>query len=84
MIGLVLPSAEPVFPALAEVVGGGPAQRGFTPVLCTRTTGGLSESEYVDMLLDQQASGVVFSGGDYAEAGTPHEHYRLLSCRASP
>src|ERR1700704_4781867 len=72
LVGLVLPELQnPIFPALAEVVGGALAQRGFTPVLCTRTAGGLSESAYVDMLLDQHVSGVVFCGGHYAEADAP-------------
>src|SRR5947209_20337394 len=72
LIGLVLPELQnPIFPALAEVVGGGLAQRGFTPVLCTRTAGGLSEAEYVRMLLEQQVSGMVFAGGHYAEADAP-------------
>src|SRR5262245_3283709 len=79
LVGLVLPElGNPIFPALAEVVGGALAQRGFTPVLCTRTAGGLSESDYVDMLLEQQVSGVVFAGGHYAEADAPHEHYHRL------
>lgn len=52
MIGLVVPEVQnPIFPALAEVIGANLAQRGFTPVLCTRTAGGLSEANYVDMLL---------------------------------
>jgi DNA-binding LacI/PurR family transcriptional regulator len=73
---------NPIFPALAEVVGGALAQRGFTPVLCTRTAGGLSEADYVEMLLEQQVSGVVFAGGHYAEADAPHQHYlRLLELR---
>ncbi|ACU72606.1 transcriptional regulator, LacI family [Catenulispora acidiphila DSM 44928] len=85
LIGLVLPELQnPIFPALAEVVGGALAQRGFTPVLCTRTAGGLSESAYVDMLLDQHVSGVVFCGGHYAEADAPHDHYRLLKDRGVP
>jgi len=38
LIGLVLPELQnPIFPALAEVIGGALAQRGFTPVLCIRT-----------------------------------------------
>src|SRR6204780_1931809 len=83
--GLVLPELQnPIFPALAEVVGGALAQRGFTPVLCTRTAGGLSEADYVGMLLDQQVSGVVFAGGHYAEQAAPHEHYRLLRSRGIP
>src|SRR5487761_1438833 len=45
LIGLVLPELQnPIFPAVAEVIGGALAQRGFTPVLCiARTAGGLSE-----------------------------------------
>ncbi len=85
LIGLVLPELQnPIFPALAEVIGGGLAQRGFTPVLCTRTAGGLSEADYVSMLLDQHASGLVFAGGNCAEADAPHDHYRLLHSRGIP
>ena len=85
MIGLVVPEVQnPIFPALAEVIGASLAQRGFTPVLCTRTAGGLSEANYVDMLLEQHAAGVVFVGGNFAEAAAPHEHYRLLRARGVP
>ena len=85
LVGLVLPELQnPIFPALAEVIGGALAQRGFTPVLCTRAAGGLSEADYVDMLLEQQASGVVFAGGHFAELGSPHDHYRLLRSRGVP
>jgi DNA-binding LacI/PurR family transcriptional regulator len=64
LVGLVLPElGNPIFPALAEVIGGALAQRGFTPVLCVGTAGGLSEADYVEMLVDQQVSGVVFAGG---------------------
>jgi DNA-binding LacI/PurR family transcriptional regulator len=85
LIGLVLPELQnPIFPALAEVIGGALAQRGFTPVLCTRTAGGLSEADYVDMLLEQHVSGVVFAGGHFAEMAAPHDHYRLLHRRVIP
>jgi DNA-binding LacI/PurR family transcriptional regulator len=85
LIGLVLPELQnPIFPALAEVIGGALAQRGFTPVLCTCTAGGLSEADYVDMLLEQHASGVVFAGGHFAELAAPHDHYGLLRGRGVP
>jgi DNA-binding LacI/PurR family transcriptional regulator len=85
MVGLVLPELQnPIFPAIAEVLGGALAQRGFTPVLCTKTAGGLSEADYVSMLLDQQVSGVVFAGGQNAELAAPHDHYRLLRDRGIP
>src|SRR6266700_5678525 len=86
LIGLVLPELQnPIFPALAEVIGGALAQRGFTPVLCiSRTASGLSEADYVGMLLEQHVSGVVFAGGHYAEQAAPHDHYRLLRSRGIP
>src|SRR5256885_3540011 len=82
MVGLVVPELQnPIFPVLAEVVGGALAQRGFNAVLCTRT-GSMSEAEYVEMLVERQVSGMVFAGGQYAEADAPHEHYaRLLRLR---
>ncbi|MFH8752110.1 LacI family DNA-binding transcriptional regulator [Streptomyces rimosus] len=85
LIGLVLPElSNPIFPAFAEVVGGALAQRGLTPVLCTQTPGGIQETDYVDLLLQQQVSGVVFAGGLYAQADAPHDHYRLLHDRNLP
>ena len=85
LVGLVLPELQnPIFPAFAEVVAGALAKRGFTPVLCTRTADGVSEADYVDMLLDQHVSGVIFAGGDYAQADADHEHYRRLLDRGLP
>ena len=85
LVGLILPElANPIFPAFAEVVAGDLAKRGFTPVLCTRTANGVSEGDYVDMLLDQHVSGVLFCGGHYAQADADHEHYRRLRERGLP
>ena len=85
LVGLVLPELQnPIFPAFAEVVGGALAQQGFTPVLCTQTAGGISEAEYVDLLLEQQVSGVVFVGGNYAQREASHSHYARLSARNLP
>src|SRR5918992_389076 len=40
LVGLVLPELQnPIFPALADVVGSALAQQGFTPLLCTATSG---------------------------------------------
>jgi LacI family repressor for deo operon, udp, cdd, tsx, nupC, and nupG len=60
------------------VATGALVQRGFTPALCARTIGGVSEIEYVEMLLEHQVSGVIFGGGDYALADAEHEHYHRL------
>ncbi|MFC9328152.1 LacI family DNA-binding transcriptional regulator [Kitasatospora sp. NPDC057015] len=85
LVGLVLPELQnPIFPAFAEVVGGALAGQGFTPVLCTQTAGGVSEADYVDLLLEQHVSGVVFFGGLYAQQDAPHEHYDRLAERSLP
>jgi LacI family repressor for deo operon, udp, cdd, tsx, nupC, and nupG len=85
LVGLVLPELQnPIFPAFAEVVAGALAKRGFTPVLCTRTAEGVSEADYVDMLLDQHVSGVIFAGGLYAQGDAEHEHYHRLHQRGLP
>lgn len=85
LVGLVLPELQnPIFPALAEVVTGALAQRGFTPALCARTIGGITEAEYVEMLLDHRVSGVIFAGGSYALTEAAHDHYRRLADRGLP
>ncbi|WDZ82807.1 LacI family DNA-binding transcriptional regulator [Micromonospora cathayae] len=85
LVGLVLPELQnPIFPALAEVVTGSLAQRGFTPALVARTIGGVSEADYVEMLLDHQVSGLIFAGGSYAFVDAPHDHYRRLTDRGLP
>ncbi|RLL69230.1 LacI family DNA-binding transcriptional regulator [Streptomyces sp. Z26] len=85
LVGLVLPELQnPIFPAFAEAVGGALAQQGLTPVLCTQTPGGIQETDYIDLLLQQQVSGVIFAGGLYAQADAPHDHYQLLADRRLP
>lgn len=70
LIGLVLPDLQnPIFPAFAEVLGVLLIQHGLVPVLCTRTTDGVSEAQYIQMLLAQQVGGIIFVGGSYADAG---------------
>lgn len=79
LVGLVLPELQnPIFPALAEIVGGALTQNGYTPLLCTQNAGGVTESDYVDLLLAQQVSGVIFLGGNYTQADAPHAHYERL------
>jgi LacI family transcriptional regulator, repressor for deo operon, udp, cdd, tsx, nupC, and nupG len=85
LVGLVLPELQnPIFPAIAEVVTGALVQRGFTPALCARTIGGVTEIEYLEMLLEHQVSGVIFAGGMYAHANAQQDHYRKLLDRGLP
>jgi len=86
LVGLVLPELQnPIFPALAEVVGAQLAQHGLTPVLCVQTAGGIAEADYVDLLLEQQqVAGIMFAGGAYSQADADHTHYERLARRKLP
>ena len=83
LIGLVLPDlSNPIFPAFADVLGVSLVQRGLVPVLCTRTTDGVSEAHYIEMLLRSQVGGIVFVGSSFADAGP--EQARQLTERKLP
>ncbi|MEV6491753.1 LacI family DNA-binding transcriptional regulator [Actinoplanes sp. NPDC051633] len=83
LIGLVLPDlSNPVFPAFADVIGVSLAQRGLVPVLCTRTSDGVSEAHYIQMLLASQVGGIIFVGSSFADAGD--EQARQLTERRLP
>jgi LacI family transcriptional regulator, repressor for deo operon, udp, cdd, tsx, nupC, and nupG len=85
LVGLVVPELEnPIFPAFAQVIESALAQTGYTPVLCTQTPGGVTEDEYVEMLLDRQVSGIVFVAGLHADTTADHERYRRLVARPLP
>ncbi|MFD3941251.1 LacI family DNA-binding transcriptional regulator [Streptomyces sp. NPDC058579] len=70
LIGVVVPNLQnPVFPAFAEAITSRLNKRGLVPVLCTRTSDGVSEANYIEMLLAQNIGGIVFIGSSYADAG---------------
>jgi LacI family repressor for deo operon, udp, cdd, tsx, nupC, and nupG len=85
LVGLVVPELDnPIFPAFAQVIESSLAQSGFTPVLCTQTPGGVTEDEYVEMLLDRQVSGIVFVSGLNADTTADPDRYRKLVSRPLP
>jgi LacI family transcriptional regulator, repressor for deo operon, udp, cdd, tsx, nupC, and nupG len=85
LVGLITPELDnPIFPAFAQVIESALAQRGFTPVLCTQTYGGIREDEYVEMLLDRQVSGIIFVSGLSADTTTDPDRYRKLVDRPLP
>ena len=85
LVGLIVPELEnPIFPAFAQVIESALAQTGYTPVLCTQTPGGVTEDEYVEMLLDRQVSGIVYVAGLHADTTADHERYQRLVHRPLP
>ncbi len=85
LVGMVIPELEnPVFPMFAQAAEGALAQRGYTPVLCTQTPGGISEDEYVELLLERNVSGILFVSGKHADTTASHERYQALVSRRLP
>jgi DNA-binding LacI/PurR family transcriptional regulator len=85
LVGLVVPELEnPIFPAFAQAIESTLAQQGYTPVLCTQTPGGVTEDEYVEMLLDRQVSGIVFVSGLSADTTADKQRYQRLLDRPLP
>jgi DNA-binding LacI/PurR family transcriptional regulator len=83
LVGLVVPDLQnPIFPAMVEAVSIGLVKRGLMTALCTRTADGVSEANYIELLLRREVAGIVFIGGSFADAGP--EHGRQLRSRGIP
>jgi DNA-binding LacI/PurR family transcriptional regulator len=83
LVGLVVPDLlNPVFPAFVEAISALLNKRGLIPVLCTRTTDGVSEAHHIEMLLEQNIGGIIFVGASYADAGP--EQGQVLRDRKIP
>ncbi len=85
LVGLVTPElTNPIFPAFAQAIETLLARRGYTPVLCTQTTGGVHEDEYVEMLLDRGVAGIIFVSGLHADTTADPARYVRLRSRGLP
>jgi LacI family repressor for deo operon, udp, cdd, tsx, nupC, and nupG len=85
LVGLIVPELDnPIFPAFAQVMDTLLAQAGYTPVLCTQTPGGVSEDEYIDLLLDHGVAGIIFVSGMHADSTSDFTRYRTLVDRGLP
>ena len=85
LVGLIVPELDnPIFPAFAQVMETLLAQHGYTPVLCTQTPGGVTEDDYVDLLLDRGVAGIIFVSGMHADSTADHASYRTLVDRGLP
>ena len=83
LVGLVVPDLQnPIFPAMVEALSIGLVKLGLMPVLCTRTADGVSEANYIELLLRREVAGIVFIGASYADAGP--DAGRLLRERKIP
>ncbi len=85
LVGLVVPElVNPIFPAFAQMVESALAGQRYTPVLCTQTPGGVTEDEYVEMLLARGVSGIIFISGLHADSTADPARYLALVERGLP
>jgi DNA-binding LacI/PurR family transcriptional regulator len=85
LVGLLIPELEnPIFPMFAQAIETGLAQHGFTPLLCTRTPGGVSEDEYIELLGEHGVAGIVFVSGFHADTTADLSHYHRLRDKGLP
>lgn len=79
LVGVIIPELDnPIFPMFAQVIESGLAQQGFTPLLCSRIPGGISEDEYIDLLGDHGVAGIIFVSGFHADTTADLSRYSRL------
>ncbi|MGW0700616.1 LacI family DNA-binding transcriptional regulator [Streptomyces sp. NPDC002867] len=85
LVGLITPELDnPIFPALAQVIGQALTRQGYTPVLATQTPGGSTEDELTEMLVDRGVSGIIFVSGLHADTTADMERYDRLRAQGVP
>ena len=85
LVGLITPELEnPIFPALAQVIGQALNRQGYTPVLATQTPGGSTEDELTAMLMERGVAGIIFVSGLHADTSADMERYEHIRARGVP
>jgi DNA-binding LacI/PurR family transcriptional regulator len=79
VIGLLVPDFEnPIFPALAQAMEERATEAGFASILCNTTAAAFREVDYVHMLLDRGADGMIFISCEMTNLSGDHDHYARL------
>ncbi len=85
LVGLITPELDnPIFPALAQVIGQALTRQGYTPVLATQTPGGSTEDELTEMLVDRAVAGIIYVSGLHADTTADTRRYADLRAQGVP
>jgi DNA-binding LacI/PurR family transcriptional regulator len=85
VIGVVLPELiNPIFATFGHRFATSLAQSGYTPVLCSQTVGGVSEDDWVEMLLERDMAGLIVVSGHHADTLASSDRYQRLLDRHIP
>jgi LacI family transcriptional regulator, repressor for deo operon, udp, cdd, tsx, nupC, and nupG len=84
-VGLIVPElVNPVFPAFAQAIEARLARYDLTTFVCTATVDGTAEDDYIAMLEDRGASGLIIVSGVHADTTADHATYHRLRARGVP
>ncbi len=79
LIGLLVPDLEnPIFPAMAQAMEERATEAGYASILCNTTAAAFREVDYVHMLLDRGADGMIFISCEMTNLSGDHDHYARL------
>lgn len=79
VVGLVVPELDnPVFPAFVQRMQTLLVQQGYTPIVGSQFTPGVSEDEWVELMLGRSMAGLVVVSGMHADTTAPPDRYLRL------
>ncbi len=79
VVGLVVPELDnPVFPAFVQRMQTLLVQQGYTPLVGSQFTPGVSEDEWVELMLGRSMVGLVVVSGIHADTTAPPDRYHRL------
>jgi LacI family transcriptional regulator, repressor for deo operon, udp, cdd, tsx, nupC, and nupG len=78
-LGVIVPElANPVFAAFAQNLSTALRQSGHSPILGTETAAGISEDEWIEMLLELDVGGIIIVSGMHADTHASTDRYERL------
>ena len=79
VVGIIVPDLDtPLYASFAQVMSSALARYDLVPVICTRNSAGLTEDDYVGILLERHVSGIIFVSGHHAEYGSDPARYQRI------
>lgn len=85
LIGLVVPElSNPVFPVYAQHIESELSANGYTPLLCTQAPGGVTEDQYIEVLVEHRVDGIIFVSGLHADSQADVARYDRLVAQGIP
>lgn len=84
-LGVIVPELEnPVFATFAQLITTSLRQSGYSPILGTETASGITEDEWIEMLLELDVRGIIVVSGMHADTHASIERYQRLRGRGIP